>query len=206
MGVNYDSEIRQLKYGKVDKPQSPSDGDTLVYNATTASWEAGSLSFDTIGKGYALNGFSGLAATLTDAATIYWGGIASAAPGSTGGAQRLYIPKSGTIKAVYAWGQAGTAGSNEAWSSYIRLNDTTDTLIQALSSTSTYRVWSNQDLSIAVSVGDYIEIKMVNPTWATNPANMYFGASIYLSTDEQDVGTTMGGTPMGMLLTLTYAA
>jgi hypothetical protein len=79
------------------------------------------------------------------------------------------------------WCHAATAGTNEAWACNIRLNNTTDTLVQSLSSSAGYRVWSNTGLSIAVVAGDYIEFKMVNPTWATNPANVRFGAAVYIT-------------------------
>jgi hypothetical protein len=78
------------------------------------------------------------------------------------------------------WAHAGTAGTGETWACNIRLNNTTDTLVQSLASTAAYRVWSNTGLSIAVVAGDYIEIKLVNPTWVTNPANVRFGAAIYI--------------------------
>ena len=62
----------------------------------------------------------------------------------------------------------------------IRLNATTDTTIQALASNSATRLWSNTGLSIAVTAGDFIEIKSTNPTWATNPVNGNFGGQVYI--------------------------
>ena len=130
--------------------------------------------------GYVLNPFAGNAATLTDAQTIYFGGTPAVAPSTTGGNHRLYVPKAGAIKAAYIYAHSATAGTGESWSLYIRLNNTTDTLIQALLVANAQRVWVNTSLNIAVAQGDYIEIKSVNPTWATNPANVRFGGSIYI--------------------------
>ena len=130
--------------------------------------------------GYVLNPFAGNAATLTDGQTIYFGGTPAVAPSTTGGNHRLYVPKSGAIKAAYIYAHSATAGTGESWPLYIRLNNTTDTLIQALLVANAQRVWVNTSLNIAVSQGDYIEIKSVNPTWATNPANVRFGGSIYI--------------------------
>jgi len=35
-------------------------------------------------------------------------------------------------------------------------------------------------LALAVAVGDYIEIKAINPLWATNPLTCIFGGYIYI--------------------------
>lgn len=116
-----------------------------------------------------------------DGVTNYFGNRYNS-PTSTADVTRVYVPRAGTIKRADILGFAGTAGSNEAWDFYIRLNNTTDTLIQSLSSSSATRVWSNSSLSITVAAGDYFEIKMVNPTWVTNPAAISFGGNIYIET------------------------
>lgn len=130
--------------------------------------------------GYAVTVSAANAATTTDAQVLYFGGTFAVAPSTTAGNHRLYIPKSGTIKSAYVWAHSATAGTNESWTLAIRLNNTTDTTIQALASNANYRLWSNTGLSIAVAAGDYIEIKSTNPTWATNPANVRFGGAIYI--------------------------
>lgn len=132
------------------------------------------------GVGYALNGYAANASTTTDGQTIHFGGTSAVAPSTTGGNHRIYIPKAGSIKAAYVRCHAATAGSAEAWSANIRLNDTTDTLIQSLSLSNANRVWSNTNLNITVAAGDFVEVKMVNPTWATNPANVRFAVTIYI--------------------------
>jgi hypothetical protein len=132
------------------------------------------------GLGYALNLMAASLSSPADATTYYFGSLAALAPQTTANLARVYIPKAGTIKVAYIVARAGTVGTNEAWSAYIRKNNTTDYLIQSLSSTDNPRVWSNTGLSIAVSEGDYFEIKMVCPTWATNPATVAFGGVIYI--------------------------
>jgi len=57
---------------------------------------------------------------------------------------------------------------------YIRLNNTTDTLISSLSVSTNERIRINTGLNITVVVGDYIEIKTVTPTWTPNPSGMIF--------------------------------
>jgi hypothetical protein len=131
------------------------------------------------GLGYAIYLQSPTQATLTDAQTVYWGN-SPLAIGTTADITRVYIPKAGTIKACYIYAYAGTAGTAENWSMYIRKNNTTDTLVQTLALSNQKRVWSNTSLSIAVVAGDYIQIKEVEPTWATNPATVTRTGIIYI--------------------------
>lgn len=134
----------------------------------------------------AVTGYSGyvlyvqsLTSSPADGQTIYWGSIPRA-PNVTAAASKAYIPKAGTIKKVVIYSNAGTAGSAEAWSLYVRHNDTTDYLIQSLSLSTSERSWSNAAMSIVVAEGDFIEIKSVNPTWATNPLTFITGGYVYI--------------------------
>jgi hypothetical protein len=119
------------------------------------------------------------AATTTDAATVYIG-CALTAPTTTAAISRCYVPKAGSIKVAYLYARAGTAGTGEAWTCNVRLNNTTDTAIATVSSATQDRVWSNTGLNITVAVGDYIEFKCVQPTWATNPANVTYMGLFYV--------------------------
>ena len=120
-----------------------------------------------------------LTSSPTDAQTIYFGNLPKA-PVTAAATSRVYIPKAGAIKRAEIYCYSGTAGTAEAWSCYIRLNNTTDTLVQTLSLATNERRFNNQALNIAVAVGDYIEIKMINPTWATNPLTTIFGGFIFI--------------------------
>jgi hypothetical protein len=132
------------------------------------------------GNGYVLNGAAANQATTTDAQTLYWGCMPSLAVTTTANNTRLYIPKAGTIKAAQVFLHAATAGTAEAWVMNIRKNNTTDTQIASLSLAAAQRLWANYALNIAVAAGDYIEIKEVCPTWATNPANVRRSCNIYV--------------------------
>ena len=120
-----------------------------------------------------------LTSSPVDAQTIYFGNLPKA-PVTVAATSKVYIPRSGTIKRAEIYCYSGTAGTNQAWSGYVRLNNTTDTLIATLSVATNERVFSNSALSIAVVAGDYIEIKFINPTWATNPLTTIFGGYIYI--------------------------
>jgi hypothetical protein len=131
------------------------------------------------GNGYCLQGSAANQATTTDSQTLYWGDI-QLAPSTTAGNTRVYIPKAGTVKAAYVFAHAATAGTAENWTMNIRINNSTDTLIQTLGLSSSQRVWSNTSLALAVALGDYIEIKEVQPAWATNPANVRRSFVLYI--------------------------
>ena len=94
--------------------------------------------------------------------------------------RRTSPSKSGTIKIAEVYCYSGTAGTAEAWSLYVRLNNTTDTLIATLSVSASERVFSNAVLSIPVVAGNYFEIKSIQPTWATNPLTTIYGGYVYV--------------------------
>ncbi len=155
-------------------PKAPND--TSKFLRGDGSWAAPAGG----GLGYCLAITSTNISTMAGGATYYFSGYAFA-PATTADQWRLYIPKAGTIKAAYVNMFAGTtAGSNESISMYIRKNNSADTLIASVGSAGANRTFSNTGLSISVAAGDYIEIKLVCPTWATNPAGVRFSGSIYI--------------------------
>lgn len=135
----------------------------------------GSGDFDT---GYTLS-VQALTSSPADGATIYFGNLPKA-PVTTANISKVYIPRVGSIKRAEIYCYSGTAGTAENWSCYIRLNNTTDTLVQTIGAATNERRFNNSSLSISVVAGDYIEIKMINPTWATNPLTTIFGGYIYI--------------------------
>jgi len=42
------------------------------------------------------------------------------------------------------------------------------------------KVFNNNALNIAVVEGDYIEMKLVCPTWSTNPTAVLIGGTLYI--------------------------
>jgi hypothetical protein len=130
------------------------------------------------GLGYTLN-VQALTSSPVDAQTVYFGQLPKA-PITTANVSKVYIRKAGTITAVNIYCYSGTAGTNQAWSLYIRKNNTTDYLIATLSVATNERVFTNSALSIAVVAGDYIEIKGIQPTWTTNPLTTIWAGYIYI--------------------------
>lgn len=142
-------------------------------SATTLHSHAGGS-----GLGYTIN-VQALTSSPVDAQTVYFGMLPKV-PVTTGGQSKIYIQKAGTIKIAEIYCYSGTAGTAESWSLYIRKNNTTDTLIKTLSVSTSERVFTNATLSIAVAVGDYIEIKGIQPTWGTNPLTTIYGGYVYI--------------------------
>lgn len=113
-----------------------------------------------------------------DATTYYFG-----MPGhdSTADRNRVYIPMAGKITKVYIyWVATGTAGSSEKISVYLRKNNTSDTLLGEWENSDAKKVIAKTGLNISVADGDYFEIKVVCPTWETNPTQVKINATIYI--------------------------
>jgi hypothetical protein len=114
-----------------------------------------------------------------DSQTAYFGNLPKA-PTATVGISKIYPAQAGRITRAVIYCYAGTAGTAEAWSLYIRKNGTTDHLIATIAAATNERIFSNTNLNILMQADDYVEIKMVNPAWATNPATAIFGGTLNL--------------------------
>ena len=93
------------------------------------------------------------------------------------------VPVAGTITAVsFSVKVVSTLASGESVTTVIRVNDTTD-----IASTEearfdvAFETWSVTGLSTAVAAGDTIALKMVMPTFGTNPTNSTAAALVYIS-------------------------
>lgn len=125
---------------------------------------------------YAIN-VQALTSSPADGATVYFGTLPKA-PVSAAATSRVFIRRAGIITAAEIYCFSGTAGTAESWSLFLRLNNTTDTLIAAVATSASERLFTNSQLAIPVVPGDYFEIKSVNPTWATNPLTTIFGGYV----------------------------
>ena len=133
-------------------------------------------------NGYCLQAVMITASSLADATTYFWAnGTALNGFTSSGAATtRLYIPQAGTVNKCYG-SFSGTGGSSTATSLYLRLNNTTDYTISTTLNFSSFPVnFSATTLGITVSAGDYLEFKLVTPTWPTNPSSVTVAAQVYV--------------------------
>lgn len=131
-----------------------------------------------IGSGYTIT-LQALTSAPGDGATVYFGSLPKA-PTTTANISKVYIPRAGTITRAEIYTYSGTAGGADSWSLYIRLNNTTDTLIATIGAATNERRFSNTSLAIAVTTSDYIEIKGVQPTWASNPNTTIYGGYVFI--------------------------
>jgi hypothetical protein len=128
--------------------------------------------------GYVIN-VQALTSSPADGATIYFGMLPKA-PTATAATSKVFIRQAGTIKRAEIYCFSGTAGTAEAWVAHVRKNNTTDTQIASVSLNTSERIFSNTGLNIPMAAGDFFEIKMVNPTWVTNPLTCIFGGYVYI--------------------------
>jgi hypothetical protein len=149
-------------------------GGLLYYNNDATGWTYVAPS----PQGYAIN-IHALTCSPADTTPFYFGTMPKA-PTTTANISKVYIRKAGTLKIAEIYTYAGTAGTAEAVSMYVRVNNTTDYLIATLSVSANERVFSNTGLAIPLAVGNYVEMKCIPPIWATNPLTFICGGYIYI--------------------------
>jgi hypothetical protein len=89
--------------------------------------------------------------------------------GASALSNKIYFRRAGVVRIVEMYMFSNVACTNENVSVYFRLNDTTDTLVATVGTSSQEHVFSNTAINITVAAGDYCEFKMTTPAWATNP-------------------------------------
>jgi hypothetical protein len=149
-------------------------GATLYFNNDSTGWTV----FNPNPQGYAIN-VQALTSSPADTTPFYFG-TKPAAITTTAGQNKIYIRKAGTLKVAEIYTYAGTAGTAENVSMYVRVNNSTDYLIQTVGASANERIFSNTALAIPLAVGDYVEIKCIPPIWATNPLTFICGGYIYI--------------------------
>jgi hypothetical protein len=162
-------------------PMSP-NVNSADANALTGRGDT-TLHYHNSDRFYSINVLSLNVAAPADGTTVYFAGMA-VGPAAASSAQRLYIPFAGVIKKVYLFGYAGTVGTNESIGLYFRLNGTSDYLIgtgdASVNEMPVSTTALNSGNGVTVAAGDYFEIKIVYPTWATNPANIRWSGVVFV--------------------------
>jgi len=118
-----------------------------------------------------------------DADTRYFGGYFTAAPGSTAGSRRCIVPRKGFIRSCGLIWYSSTVGTNESIVMTIGVNNTTYYTFSTVGLADANRNFINDSLNIPVSSGDYIEIKVVYPTWVTNPDGCVITGTIIIEAE-----------------------
>ena len=114
-----------------------------------------------------------------DGVTAYLGALLQLSGAST--IQSMMIPRACVIHRVdIIQIVLGTLGTTEPYSAWVRVNDSTDTLISnGLVADAVRNVTTNSAMNLALAEGDSIQIKLTNPTWSTNPTTVYTSAEVF---------------------------
>lgn len=95
--------------------------------------------------------------------------------------QRFPCPKSGTLTVAYGTIRALTPGSGESITISVVINDvTTVNITTSAVASSSENTFNNTALSQAINAGDWITVKFLSPSWATNPLNMSLSVSLII--------------------------
>jgi len=116
-----------------------------------------------------------------DSKNYYFGNFSGRAPRvDAGGYSIIYFPVAMLITRVdLNWWASGTAGSNEDVSLYLVINGTDEYLVATVGNTDEHKLFSKTDLEVAVEAGDWCEMKLATPAWATNPTSVSMGGNIF---------------------------
>lgn len=131
---------------------------------------------DIVSGNYVVTLSAGVGIAPPDGTVRYFGNGGANLQGLvTANLNRVYIPRTGTITRVdIVTVTSPTQSSGENSTVAIRLNDTTDTeLSTALETDALTTVLNLTGVSVAVSAGDFIELKVTFATFATNPSLVY---------------------------------
>lgn len=152
-----------------------------------------------------------LTSSPTDSQTVYFGHLPKA-PVTTAGISRVEISINGTLTGAYIYCYSGTAGTNENWVLYVRLNNLVDYVISTVGSATNQRIFENWAMNIPVVKGDYIEIKGVQPLWATNPLTTIYGGYVEVTNisnqtteimESENLSGVFSINEIGLFLTMT---
>ena len=128
--------------------------------------------------GYSLQ----MAPTATNllSATTYYCGSATVALTTTQNQYRCYIPKGGTVRAAYIYFVKIAGGVYTSGNFIMSVNvNNSATEIMSVANSNT-QLFSNTALSVAVTQGDILELKITMPTMSSTATSCYIAATIYI--------------------------
>lgn len=130
------------------------------------------------GLGIAIN-VGALTFNPTDGQTVYFGNVMRA-PTTIRRTSKIFVHRNCMITRVDVYCTSVATASADPWNLYIRVNDERDYLIASVGIIGADRRWFNDGMGVALKMHDYFEMKLVNPSWATNPTGALFGGYVVL--------------------------
>lgn len=125
---------------------------------------------------------NGAISAPADATTYYSGFPNDFIPDANGGYHKVPIPTSCKLVGFASSMRSDVASTAETFSVYVRKNNTADYALASNFVTNVqYLPITNKayNLNSDYTDTDYIEIKIVTPTWVTNPTNLYSRFDLY---------------------------
>lgn len=120
-----------------------------------------------------------------DGTTVYFSGSGSVAQSANVVGKRIYPAQACTLMGISLnWGATSTAGSGEDISMYVRLNDTTDYLVQTVGNTNADKIFENLSMNGGSGIAfngtsDFWFMKGVMPTFSSNPTAVQLQGTAY---------------------------
>jgi len=107
--------------------------------------------------------------------TTYYFGTANVAPGVVATGRMSIFPWNGRVVGVLLHVSIAVPGTGELFTAYLRVNNTTDYLINTFPSNASALLYSQviMDTPVPITDADYFEMKLVTPTTGT-PATSVF--------------------------------
>lgn len=136
---------------------------------------------------FTINVDGGAISSPVDATTYYAGSLLGATPIPSAGNRRIYLQKDCTFTGYSCNIFCYTGGTSETYTIYIRKNGTTDYALGTTfesATTATAKYFQANNLNVSFAAGDWFEIKIVTPTWATNPASLIHSFILYFKTGK----------------------
>ena len=148
-------------------------GGTGATNATTARANLGV-------PGYCLTLLTTAGAPESSSTTYYVGGFMGAPNATSFSNAAVRVPKTGTIKSVFIKVRMNTVASSQTVNHYIRINNSTDCAqIQGSYDTNPFS-GSVDNVNQTVNAGDMIALKIVCPSWTTEPTGVWYYCAVYI--------------------------
>lgn len=112
--------------------------------------------------------------------TTYYFGSGGVQNTTTYSQASILIPRTGTITRWFLKVIVASTGSAETVQHFLRINDSTDTGQINLTYDAASPMSLNTTINQAVTQGDSLAVKIVSPTWATEPAGVFYYGYVYI--------------------------